>query len=431
MRHLFHWLLGFFVGDGRSWGSIRMLFGLTTASLITWIAFAIEYAFFDKNTPTYLEIMFGNLNILPQSTLRWLSIYFSWNVMRFYIFPIGCLVILILLAARYIQDIYAIKSYQVCVDYVTMTLFGSAYPLLRIKKGKKILKEGEENTVDIIGGPGYIYIDPSSAVLIEGMTTPARVETQGQFLLTRYEKLGEIVDLTDQHGTVDRRTAISKDGITVTVQNIQFRYRIHGAYRRAGITGRNPNNPYPFSVRSIRRIAYARQANRDSLSNWTGSVSGKIDGEILRFIRQNPLDEVITGRPGEPTVRDQIINQLRSPGFRRGLSEIGAELLWFDIGYISFEEPLVEQEWINVWAAPWRGQAEVNKAEGDIQRTVQMDMARAQAQADALKALIDSFQEEQLDSDMNPDSMAKLFLFKVSHVLEGMTRSYQQNPEGE
>lgn len=431
MRRLLRWTLGFFVGDGCFWGFIRILFGLIAASLVTWAIIGIEVSFWDPNRKTFLENLLRNSTTFSQSTLRWISIYFSWEVNRYYIIPFAWLIIVMMLAGKYVQDIYYIQSYGVSLNYIFISLYGIFYPLLQIKGGKKVLKEGEENTVDIIGGPGDIYIDPGSAVLIEGLTRPARVETHGKHMVTRYEKLGEIVDLTDQHGSVEKKTAISKDGITVTVQNIQFRYRIQGAYRRAGITGRTPRFPYPFSVRSIRKIAYARQATKDGLSGWSGSVSSKIEGEILKFIRQNPLDEVISLHSGEKTLREQILQRLHRPEFRKTLSDNGTELLWFDIGYISFEEPLVEQEWINVWAAPWAGQAEVNKAEGDIQRTVQMDMARAQAQADALTALVHSLQSEKLDNTMNQEALAKLFLFKVSHVLEGMTRSYQQNAEEE
>lgn len=415
---------GFLEGDGSSWGLIRLLLGLAGGMVIVLVAAMMEF------------LLFSSPVFEPESTLdqiiRFVGILFSWSSLRFLLFPTGVFVLVVMVSGRYVQDVYDLRSYGASIEYLLNCLFALGAPVLKVRDGKKELKEGEENTLDIIGGPGYVFVAPGNAVLFESITHPSKVVPQGRYFITRYERLSDIVDLTDQHGFIEKKSAMSKDGIIVTVHNVQFRYRTVGGHRHAGVTGRTPKNPYPFSVRAIRNIAYARTATRDGLSNWNGTISGRVEGEILNYIRRSQLDEVISGREGQQTVREAIRANLQSAGFRNRLAEIGTELLWFDIGYITFEEPVVEEDMIKVWAAPIAGKAEVNKAEGDIQRMVQMDMARARAQAEVLIALMDSFKETQLDNELSQDTFAKLFLFKVGNVLEGMTNTtYMPNPDGE
>ncbi len=420
---------GFLEGD-QGWGTFRFVAGLALGFLVVLIGAAIEYFLYTDISPTYLE-MTPLIEYFPASLLRYISLVFSLAGLRYLLIPFIPLVVAIIFGARYIQDIYELKSYTFAMRYMLACLFSIEYPLLRINNGKRELKPGEENSLDLIGGPGFVFITPGSAVLFESMTHPSMVLSQGRYFVSRYERISDIVDLTDQHGFIEKKTAMSKDGIMVTVHDIHFRYRTVGGRRLAGVTGRSPQFPYPFSVKAIRNIAYNRQIRKDGLASWSSVVSGRVEGEILNYIRRSRLDDVITGRDGEASVREAIRGEIMGVSFRDRLKDVGAELLWFDIGHFNFEEPQVEEEWINVWAAPWLGKAEVTRAQGDIQRQVHVDLARAEAQAELLSALVDALEKARLEGDLNKEALPKLFLFKVSHVLEGMSRAYLPNPDTE
>ncbi len=420
---------GFLEGD-RGWGRLRFWAGFGVALIIVALGAAVELFFYTNIAPTYLETTIL-AEFLPPLLLRYISLCFSWTALRFLLVPVVPLVAALLTGARYVQDVYELKSSGFAMRYLLACLFGIQYPLLRIQNGKREIKDGEENSLDIIGGPGFVFITPGSAVLFESMTHPSMVVSQGRYFVSRYERISDIVDLTDQHGFIDRRTAMSKDGILVTVGDIHYRYRTVGGRRLAGITGRSPQYPYPFSIKAIRNIAYIRQIRKDGLSKWKDVVAGRIEGEILNYIRRSHLDDVIAGGVGSARVREAIRKEILGTGFRNRLKDIGTELIWFDMGHFSYEEPTVEEEWIKVWAAPWAGRADVARAQGDVQRQVQVDVARAEAQSELLKSLISSFEQSQLDSEMNREALSKLFLFKVSHVLEGMSRAYLPNPDQE
>ena len=111
------------------------------------------------------------------------------------------------------------------------------------------------------------------------------------------------------------------------------------------------------------------------------------------------------------------------------MKNIGTELVWFDIGHFSYEEPAVEEQWIKVWAADWAGEAEVERAQGDAERQAAIEMARSEAQAEVLIELVKAFNESRLAHDLNRESMPKIFLFKVSQILDALTMGYQSLPD--
>jgi len=272
-------------------------------------------------------------------------------------------------------------------------------------------------------------------VLCESLTSPSSVLGEGNYFISRFESLKEIIDLTDQHGAIAQSKAMTKDGIVVTIRDIHFRYRVWGGHRQGGVTGRSPEHPFPFAPSSVRNIVYKRVVRKSKagtwdVDKWSRTVESSFESEIRNYIRARQLNEIITEGNGFNKARDEIRRKLLSPGLRERLRSIGCELIWFDIGHFTYEEPVVEEEWINTWAADWIGKAEIERTRGDSQRDAVIERARSEAQADILRAMLDELSANNLDGDLDDETLARLFLLKAGEALESMRGGYTTDPNG-
>jgi hypothetical protein len=145
------------------------------------------------------------------------------HALRYLIIPGGAFLMALMWGARYLQDIYEMKSYSGALRYMVASLFGLSYPFLTIDQGKKQVEVDEENLLDVIGGPGYVNIRPGNVVLFEQLNNPSSVRAEGLHFISRFETVKEIANLEDQHGYIDQLRAVTKDGVVVA-RDIHYRY---------------------------------------------------------------------------------------------------------------------------------------------------------------------------------------------------------------
>ena len=423
------WGNGFLEGD-LGWAGLRLAVVVLSIGLFVVFGTILEIGLAPLRPYYWIESTVLN-RLVPEDLLHFVAVFFTRGAQRYALIPVTFFVTAFLIGARYIQDIYELPQYSSGLQYMAASLFGMMYPRMVVENGKAVVEPGEVNLLEKIGGPGELFISPGNAVLLESLTHPSNVSSEGMHFITRYETIKEVVDLGDQHGQIPLTRAMSKDGIIFTISDIHFRYRVAGSRRQGGITGRTPSAPYSFSPRAIRNLIYNRLRRNAGLDVWNTSVQNAFDGEILNYIRSHRADEIIQAGASKSEAREAIIKQLMSPNLRASFQRLGTELIWFDIGNFSYDDPVVEEEWIKVWAAPWGGEAAVRRAEGDAQRETLSEVARSEAQAETLKSLVLALQESGLGDSLD-QNRAKYFLFKVGQVLEAMkkNRGYTPNPNG-
>ena len=412
-------------------GLVRILFVLLAGVAFMLLAVLIKFFIDPQSGQTWL-VEEDWLAFVPEPLLRFIGLVFSLASLRYLLLPFITLTLAFIAGARYIQDIYQINDYRLAMRYLFASMFGLFHPYLSIDKGQMVLNPGEVNPLAVIGGPGYLMINPGNAVLFERLNHPSSVRGQGLHFISRFESIKEIIDLTDQHGYIEKTAAMSKDGIVVTVHDIHFRYRLWGGQRAAGSTGRSPKNPYPYSIQAIRNLVYNRQVRPNvGVVPWNVAVQGAFDGDILTFIRTNLLDTVTAPEGEGMDPRHEIRRILTSPNARSRFKAVGVELLWFDIGHFSFEDPAVEEQRVATWSADLAGDAEVLRAMGEAQRQAYHEMARAQVQSELLMSLVHSLHEAGLSGNLRGEPMVKLVLLKTSQVIESMSGVYEPSPNGE
>jgi hypothetical protein len=413
-------LQGFLEGD-LFWGKFRLAV-LVGVSLL----FVLGGIITETIILSYVEhITLFEFPILGSAAPRALSILYTamLHSLRFILIPVTAFTIALLVGAHYVQDIYELDSYWIGMRYLLACMFGIGYPRLQIDEGRKMVRPGEVNTLAMIGGPGYVMIRPGNAVLFERLAHPSNVLAAGWHFISRFESIKEIIDLNDQHGYIEKTTAMTKDGILVNVHDVHFRYRLWGSRRLGGGTGRSPANPYPFSTQAAYNQAYKRAVRGDGLTTWNAAVQLVMEAAILDFIRGNQVDTVTAPASSSDDPRNKIRQRLLSPEIRGRLKDLGAELIWFDTGHFSLEKPIDDQR-IETWGAEWVGDAKVIQAYGKSQRQVFQELGRAEAQAELLMSIIHSLESLDIPEDQKSQAVSNLFLIRTAQVLESMSTVY-------
>lgn len=412
-------LSNFLVGD-QDWANLRF-FGLVIAILVFFVAASLAWdGELVRLTALRLKERPG-FNILPIEVLQVLAPFMTFQTARYLLAPAGASMLAIMIGALYVQDIYELTKYRNALRYVLASMFGLFYPYLEIRDGKTQINLGEENLLDKIGGPGWVIIRPGNAVLFERLTNPTSVQPEGLHFVSRFEMIKEIVDLKDQHGYLEKISAVTKDGVVVNASDIHFIYRVWSGRRLGGESGRTPDNPYPYSVKAVRNIAYGRSVDANGLTPWPRIVRIIFEGEIQNYIRRRQLDQITSPRMAGTDPRGEIHQMYNNALLRRRLHDIGAELQWFGIGHLDVDESLVNDQRVETWQAGWRGDADVITAYSEALKMVYREQGRAEAQAEILLAIIQALRDAGIQHEK--PNMQRVFLVRMAKLLEAMNES--------
>ncbi len=446
---------GLLVGD-RQWAFIRLLLVMA----ILWGFMCLGGIVFEQQ---YLEVRvtswernYPGLQDVPRWLLEMGALLLSWRSWRYIIMPLAALIGSVFLGARYIQDIYNLKSFRKVLHYLLASLFDIFYPSLVIEDGKFKLKPGEENMVEKIGGPGNVVIRPGSVALFENAHNPTNTRAEGVHFLSRFEKVREKGSLEEQHGTIEQLAAVTKDGVRVYARDIHFRYRIlpsrhllinedlnkqepppqenpeseYFRYRHALRGGRTPWVPYPYSIQAIRHMTYNRVVTSKGLVSWADTVRRQFDGVIKKYIRQNTLDQITAPRAFGHTdagwelrkPRYEIHHNFKTTAFRKKFREVGAELLWYGIGYFEVADSRVNDQRVDTWRAAWQGDTRKKRAYSEARRLAYEEQGRAEARAEILMGIIQGLDVRGLSDKQRTSRIPELLLTQITNLLESTHR---------
>jgi hypothetical protein len=388
--------------DGRRWGYLRLLI----VALITLALVIMERNYFTTEGSAPIGL-------------------FSLRSLRFWLLPLAALIGAFLLGANYIRDVYELPGMRLPVKYLLSSAFSIFSPRLEIREGKKQLKEDEVNLVDVIGGPGYVNVLPGSIALLEKLKLPSNVYAGGGHFVSRYERVKQTATLEDQHGKIESIPATTKDGIAVVVRDVQFRYRMRTGRKYGDYTQRSPDEPYPYSGQAMLSLTYNRQVGPEGISSWHDSVRAVIRGVIGDYIARHQLDMLTApaiDQPSDP--RKEIRSEFDLKQTRDRLRNLGAELLWVDIGHIDITPEQVDEQRVSTWRARWTGEAEVQRADAESQERAIIDLGRAEAQADMLMAILRTL--ENIEPGEDPARRVQtIILIRTAQLLEAIA---EQNP---
>ena len=345
------------------------------------------------------------------------------GVARFAIAPLAAMGFAILLGARYVQDIYELPTYIAGIQYMLAALFGFRYPVLKITNGHSILEPDGFNLLDKIGGPGWLIVEPGNIVLLERLDSPSDVRGAGVHFVNRFHRIKNIISLKDQHAAPRDVTAITKDGIFVTVRDFQFGFRLETGHRNiSDPTHRTLSNPYPYSVKAAKNVTYNRSITKDGTPvPWDKAVQFSIDSAITDYINQHFLDQILFPLSTQEDPR-YIMSRDITEKKRAGLRMYGAELLWHDIGPFDVA-PTIQEQMIKAWSTKWIGNASVLRAEGDAVEVTSQERGRAEGEVDMLNSVMRALDDDTIPEDLD-ENMWNIVLSYTAQIIEGITGIY-------
>jgi hypothetical protein len=129
------------------------------------------------------------------------------------------------------------------------------------------------------------------------------------------------------------------------------------------------------------------------------------------------LDYLTAPRENQQDPRVEIRNSLLFGRTRGSLRELGAELLWVDIGHFAIDDEIVDETRQNLWAADWLGDAHVTRELGLAKRQAYQELGRAEAQAEIIVAISDALNiaSNSIDPATN---MRKILLVRAAQLMD-------------
>jgi hypothetical protein len=347
---------------------------------------------------------------------------------RYCLTPLLAMFSIFLGTAFFVKDIYAVERLQDTIHFVITAMFALLYPKVKVKAGETDLIKGKENILDKIGGPGFCSIDPGNVVMFHRLRERSNITLGETYFLTPFEKIGHITNLDDHHGARTNIGTVTRDGIKVTIKDIQFRYRVLPALRNGRPIRRTPENPYPFDETALENMMHNLAVEEKGQETWDTAVSRAIVGGITFYINDHNVDYLTAPRGAQQDPRIEIRNNLFYGRPRNTLRDLGAELLWIDLGHFSIDDDTVDETRQDYWAADWLGGAMVTRESGLAKRQAYADLGRARAQADLIVSIAEALQLARTADDPAA-SMRTILLVKTAELMDAYKAPPPPPPE--
>jgi hypothetical protein len=376
--------------DSPTWGLIRLfIIGLAVLLFMS------------------LDFLFYRLSTLPGMGLRYVFL------------PVIVILLLFIAGIRYIKFAYGLKSIEQATTYFLALLFGFGYPRLVVRDGEKQTRPGVENLLDVVGGPGYLVIQPGNVVVVENLSGFPKVLGPGRRFITRLESVKEVVYLEERGARVEKMSALTKDGIPVEVKEVRYRYRILRDPVQEGDSGTTTHSPYLYSEDAVLNNVYNRVMNDQGVATWHTGINTAIESGITDYISMHFVDHLTApvGQGRDP--RSEIYERLRSGSVRGKLRVRGAELVWIDIGHFDVPDKQVAEQRVNTWQAKWIGNANIVRAYGESQRLAYQELGRAEAQAEMLMSIVHALEDVGSQGD-SQQHMRKVILARIARLIDAM-----------
>ncbi|MDY6876957.1 MAG: SPFH domain-containing protein [Chloroflexota bacterium] len=318
----------------------------------------------------------------------WRPVLFSLVIVRNTFLAVLVLILVPLLASRFIHALYATHSLREAHTFLHRCVFGLTRPrpYLLVKEGH--IDKGKDSLLDRLGGPGNVAIFGDSAAVLERGGHLTRVLGPGFHSLERFEKIWETIDLRPQRW-VHKVEAMTKEGIRVAC-DADITFKINSG-------GQPPTEkkPYPFTKEAVFRAATSTWVHEPDQEAWKMKwpaliVVGEATGILRSIISRYRLDWLIApSRPGNTpprqAIREELENKLHSSA-----GSLGAEIIKVELGEIEVSEK-VSQQWIKAWQSDWQREAVLQQAEGEAE-LARLEAAEVQAQAEMILMITQALQ---------------------------------------
>jgi hypothetical protein len=420
-----------------------------------------------------LDNLFSKLEILWSDALRWarfLSLFFLfmiWLMLGMFLglstmgripplspgltalwkYATVMLIILVetfYIGVKYLQDIYEVPRARHTFKYLIAAIFQFNLPKIKIAGGQKEFK-GEYNLIEHIGGPGILQVGRDNVVVLETLQTQKNVMVAGERPITRFDLVRDILSTEEQFGKIEGITTLTADGIQVTIQNVQFRFRIDGHAKP--LDSEFQAKEYVPLKKAVIQIVYNRPVNAEGVASaWTDSVSGTVTGIIRGHVNNACLDDLIAPNyMGEHSL-EALRRKFTSQQIHDQFKGMGVRLLSCNIGEIYIGDPKkdkdaekdndkidIDQERLNAWFVRQSGMVKVISAYGNAENFASHERGRTEGQAMLLKSIAHALQDIGIQNGKTSvkKNLHNILLTRTAQILEARTSVYNKRVKEE
>jgi len=327
------------------------------------------------------------------------------------------------LSACFIKELYGLKSLNAGIQHLFRCIFGTPTrgPVIRVAEGQA--QADADHILVRIGGPGKIVAFNDSAVLLEQGGRLTRIVRPGTVtILDPFEKIRDTLDLRPMRWQF-QVDALSKDGIEVTVEldvTFQINTKEHNPTAKT---------PFPAAPSAIFRAATARVMRHpgneepDDSLDWAQRLILDEAHECLRTtISRYTLDALV----GIERIYNQHPRQVIQSHLRESLLEpaiaLGAQINAVRVGSIKVGDKIAEQ-WLDAWSQEWRNKALKLERDGQTQRELVRERAKAQAQAELIIEITHALD---VASNQNIQISSEILAMRLLEVFDHMDIDFQR-----
>jgi hypothetical protein len=128
--------------------------------------------------------------------------------------------------------------------------------------------------------------------------------------------------------------------------------------------------------------------------------------------------------------RGKIKQTIDSPRARKSLRDMGAEILWCEVGHFEITDKRVSAQRLETWQMKWSGKADLERAIGEARRIEYQEQGKAEGQAEILQSIARSLEELGLKKGEALSRVRSILLIRTAQLLEAMA-DRNRLPEGD
>ncbi len=248
-------------------------------------------------------------------------------------------------------------------------------------------------------GPGILLVDSNTAVLFEHYGRFASIRGPGVYFVHWAETARGAADLRPQIRRLSPVRALTRDGIWVETR-VLVMFQIAPA--PPVTNGRFPKQPYLLDEHAVHWAVYYTPVQPGASADW-GDLLPAIAADQARTVIMNyKLDEIF--RPENPRIdawgnikgeyRTRLKQVLKDQGINVSIDAAGCGL--------PKPPTAVTEQRVRSWRTGWMGKVLETQARGEAEAFTHMEHARAVAQREMIKTIINSFDQlgEPIPRDM-------------------------------
>jgi hypothetical protein len=206
---------------------------------------------------------------------------------------------------------------------------------IRVQQGG-VLPADQVHPIYTVGGPGNVEVYLGNAAVFERLDGSIRIAEAGLHTLNGFERLRTVLDLRYQHLRLEEIVALSRDGVQVSIEDVQVRYRL------SSNMAMTPANPFPLAEKAALVAVYQPAVLADVSHTWQDTVKQFVCAQFRNYLNAYPLDTHLIANPTEG-LRHKLTKLFLQPDILSALQQIGVAIEWVGVGTIRTDQVSEQQ----------------------------------------------------------------------------------------